>query len=339
MHYLITGHSGFKGSWLSLLLHKRGHRVSGISLNSEVNSIYKQDKFRKILENDIVCDIRDYKNLVNHFNHVNPEIIIHLAAQSLVRESYQDPLTTYETNVMGTINVLKASQSLKNLKTQIIITTDKVYKNSNKRTGYIESDPLGGHDPYSSSKAMADLATQSWLASFENVPTAIIRAGNVIGGGDKAKDRLIPDLIQSFDLGQKPYLRSPNAVRPWQFVLDCLNGYLLVVDSLLSGQSSSIWNIGPDYEYMRTVADVTKLAGQVWGNAAGWELDSSVQPHEDNFLLLNSDKARINLGWKEKLSFEESVEWTINWYKNVRNGADLFLETTKNIDKFDLINL
>lgn len=336
MHYLITGHSGFKGSWLSLLLHKRGHKVSGLSLNAVDNSIYNHDKFKKILEDDIVCDIRDYKNLAHHFKYVNPDVVIHLAAQSLVRESYKEPLTTYETNVMGTINVLKASQGIKNLKSQIIITSDKVYKNTNKKTGYTESDPLGGHDPYSSSKAMADLATQSWLASFENVPTAIIRAGNVMGGGDNSKDRLIPDLIQSFDLGLKPYLRFPNAVRPWQFVLDCLNGYLSVVDSLVSGNSSNVWNIGPDYKITKTVADVTKIAGQVWGTTADWELNSAVQPHEDNFLLLDSEKARRILGWKDKLSFEEVIDLTINWYKNVKNGADPFEETIKNIDDFEL---
>jgi len=252
-----------------------------------------------------------------------------------VRESYRDPITTYETNVMGTINVLKASQSLPNLKAQLIVTTDKVYKNVDKSTGYVESDPLGGQDPYSASKAMADIATQSWLASFDNAPTAIARAGNVIGGGDICEDRLIPDLVKSYSSDLIPKLRAPDAVRPWQHVLDCLNGYLVVVDALLDGNGSGAWNIGPDEAQVRSVADVTNIAGDIWERSIKWEQDSGFHPHEANLLLLNAEKARTKLGWQDKLSFEESIGWTINWYKNIHSGSEALKETRANIRAFE----
>ena len=224
MHFLITGHTGFKGAWLSMLLHARGHTVSGISLQPETNSLFIQANVQKFLERDIRCDINESSKLTSYFNETKPDVVIHLAAQALVRESYNNPITTFETNVMGTLNVMKASQQLRDLKGQLIVTTDKVYKNMNKTSGYVESEALGGQDPYSASKAMADIAAQSWLSSFDNPPTAIARAGNVIGGGDICADRLIPDLIQSYSNGSKPKLRAPNSIRPWQHVLDCLNG-------------------------------------------------------------------------------------------------------------------
>jgi CDP-glucose 4,6-dehydratase len=234
MHFLITGHTGFKGAWLSLLLRERGHNVSGISLEPENNTLYKSASIGKFFEHDIRCDIRDLDRLQRNFNSISPDVVIHLAAQALVRESYKDPIRTFETNVHGTINVLKASQNLPKLKAQLIVTTDKVYKNMDKLNAYIESDPLGGQDPYSASKAMADIATQSWLSSFVNAPTGIARAGNVIGGGDISTDRLIPDLIKSYTSGLTPRLRAPKAVRPWQHVLDCLNGYLSLVDAIIT---------------------------------------------------------------------------------------------------------
>ncbi len=335
MNFLITGHTGFKGAWLSLLLRERGHRVSGISLEPETNSLFAKAGLGNIFENDIRCDIRDYEKIAAHFIEVNPDVVIHMAAQALVRESYRDPTTTYETNVMGTINVLKASQLLPKLKAQLIITTDKVYRNVDKSTGYVESDPLGGHDPYSASKAMADIAAQSWLASFDNAPTAIARAGNVIGGGDVCKDRLIPELIDSFSSGTTPKLRSPNSIRPWQFVLDCLNGYLALIDALLVGTGSGTWNFGPEATQVRTVADVANFTGDIWECPTKWELDLGDHPHEANLLLLNADKARTKLGWSDKLSFEESIGWTINWYKNIENGSDALKETIANIRAFE----
>lgn len=336
MHFLITGHTGFKGAWLSLLLHERGHRVSGISLEPVTDSLFNKAKVSKLLEVDIRCDIRNLDELQKHFNAVNPDVVIHLAAQALVRESYKNPITTFDTNVMGTINVLKASHAIRRLQAQLIITTDKVYKNVNKASGYIESEALGGQDPYSASKAMADLATQSWLASFQNAPTAIARAGNVIGGGDLSADRLIPDLIKSYAAGLTPLLRAPNSVRPWQHVLDCLNGYLLLVEALLEGKGVGAWNFGPLESQIRTVAEVSDSAGATWGVQQNWKLDSSDHPHEASLLLLNSNKARTELGWHDKLNFEESISWTVNWYKNVCDGNNPLEETLKNIRDFEL---
>lgn len=335
MHYLITGHTGFKGAWLSLLLLERGHTVSGISLDPKENALFSRVNAAAFLENDIRCDIREPKKLETHFKDVNPDVVIHLAAQALVRESYKNPTGTFETNVFGTLNTLKASQQISNLKAQLIITTDKVYKNLSKKTGYLETDSLGGHDPYSASKAMADIATQSWISSFENPPTAIARAGNVIGGGDVCADRLMPDLIHSYKSGTIPKLRAPNSVRPWQHVLDCLNGYLMLVGNLIEGRATGAWNFGPDEIQIKTVADVADIASSIWGVEKSWESDSGNHPHEASLLMLNSNKARTELGWSDKLIFQESVEWTTHWYKNVNNGNNPLEETLKNIRDFE----
>ena len=331
MHFLITGHTGFKGAWLSLILRQRGHLVSGISLAPEVGSLFEGANIGKHLANDIRCDIRDLTKLTTRFKEINPDVVIHLAAQALVRESYRNPIVTFETNVIGTLNVLQASQQIGQLKAQLIVTTDKVYKNISKSTGYVETEGLGGQDPYSASKAMADMATQSWLSSFENAPTAIARAGNVLGGGDVCADRLMPDLIHSYSSGIMPKLRAPNSVRPWQHVLDCLNGYLTLVDAVIENKADGAWNFGPDENQSKTVADVANIAAKVWGVEKSWENDSGNHPHEASMLILNSNKARTNLGWSDKLSFEETIEWTTNWYKNVNSGKDPLEETLKNI--------
>ena len=335
MHFLITGHTGFKGAWLSLILQQRGHRISGVSLQPEVGSLFERANIGKFLENDIHCDIRDQNKLISHFERINPDVVIHLAAQPLVRESYKNPIETFETNVMGTVNVLKASQQVKQLRAQLIVTTDKVYKNTSKPSGYVETDTLGGQDPYSASKAMADIATQSWISSFENAPTVIARAGNVLGGGDVGADRLIPDLIKSYSSGTTPKLRASNSVRPWQHVLDCLNGYLTLVDAVIENKADGAWNFGPDENHSKTVADVANIAAAVWGVEKSWENDSGIHPHEASMLILNSSKARTNLGWSDKLSFEETIEWTTNWYKNVNSGKDPLEETLKNIRDFE----
>lgn len=335
MHYLITGHTGFKGAWLTLLLLERGHKVSGLSNDSPRNSLFEKAGIREFLEHDIRADVRNSSFLKESFKKFKPDVVIHMAAQSLVRESYLTPVETFETNVMGTLNVLKATQEIENLSAQLVVTTDKVYKNVNKRTGYIETDPLGGFDPYSASKAMADLGTQSWISSFEIPRTAIARAGNVIGGGDICADRLIPDLINSYSSGSTPKLRAPNSVRPWQHVLDCLNGYLTLVDALILDKGNGAWNFGPDENQSKTVADVADIAGAVWGVENSWEKDSGKHPHEASLLTLDNNKAKTKLNWTNKLSFEDSVKLTINWYKNVHNGQDALKETLKNIKFFE----
>lgn len=335
MHFLITGHTGFKGAWLSLLLHQRGHLVSGISLEPVEGSIFEAAQIRKLIENDVRCDIRELAKLKSHFKEINPDVVIHLAAQALVRESYKNPMDTFETNLMGTLNVLNASQQINDLKAQLVITTDKVYKNVGKTTGYLETEPLGGQDPYSASKAIADIATQSWLFSSDNPPTAIARAGNVIGGGDVCTDRLIPDLVKSYSSGVTPRLRAPNSVRPWQHVLDCLNGYLMLVDYEIQKRAGGAWNFGPDETQFKTVADVADIAGKVWGVDKNWESDLGNHPHESSLLMLNSNKARTELGWSDKLSFEESVNWTIDWYKNVFHHVEPLSAMIKNIEDFE----
>ena len=335
MHFLVTGHTGFKGAWLCLLLSHRGHQVSGLSMDARAGSLFEKARIQNCLSENIVCDIRDFTSVSNSFKSVNPDVVIHLAAQSLVRESYRDPATTFETNVIGTINVLRASQGLDNLKAQLIVTTDKVYNDLKIDGAYKESDPLGGDDPYSASKAMADIATQSWLKSFENVPTSIARAGNVIGGGDICKDRLIPDLVTSFINKSTPQLRYPNAVRPWQHVLDCLNGYLLLVDQMVNLNETGAWNFGPADSKSKTVAEVTERSGAIWGTDATWTQTPGNHPKESVNLLLDSSKARERLGWVDKLSFEESLDWTINWYRNVNQGKNPREETDENILKFE----
>ena len=335
MHFLITGHTGFKGAWLSLLLRQRGHLVSGIALDPATDSLFSLARIDELLEHDFRFDIRNAEGLKEKFQAINPDVVIHLAAQALVRESYKDPVATFDTNVMGTINVLNASRFLENLAAQLIVTTDKVYENVGKSTGYTETDPLGGKDPYSASKAMADIATQSWLSSFSNPQTAIARAGNVIGGGDVCLDRLIPDIIKAYSHGRIPKLRSPSSVRPWQHVLDCLDGYLTLVDGILDSGIGGAWNIGPNQSNFQSVANVSDLAGSIWGVDTKWNLDLDSHPHEAQLLTLNSEKARHQLGWTERLNFEESVAWTIDWYKNVANGAEPIDECLKNIVDFE----
>ncbi len=335
MHYLITGHTGFKGAWLSLMLTQRGHLVSGISLDPEVGSLFDRTNLGSYLENDIRANILDSAGLISKFKEIEPDVVIHFAAQALVPESYRNPIKTFETNVMGTLNVMAASQQLKELKAQLIITTDKVYKNTGKTSGFLESDQIGGEDPYSASKAMADMAAQSWLLSFDNPPTAIARAGNVIGGGDVCADRLMPDLINSYSLGLTPKLRAPNSVRPWQHVLDCLNGYLLLVDAVIHDKADGAWNFGPSIDQAKTVADVADIAGAAWGAETTWEVDLGNHPREATILMLNSNKARTELGWSDKLTFQESIQWTVDWHRNVNNHSEPLNEMLRNIKEFE----
>ena len=319
MHYLITGHTGFKGSWLSLILQMQGHTVSGISLDPLEKSLFNKAQLSTIFHNDLRIDIKDSDELSSAVKRIDPEIIIHLAAQPLVRESYKDPVGTFETNVLGTLNLLESTKELNNLRASLIITTDKVYKNHNHLRGYVETDELGGDDPYSASKAAADIATQSWVKSFSTTPVAIARAGNVIGGGDWAADRLIPELVKANQEKVLPTLRYPKAIRPWQHVLDCLNGYLLLIDKMLNEGISGEWNFGPNHMEQKSVQQVVESFGRAWGNSVSekfWILDGETQHHEAGYLLLDSSKAQSDLGWMEKLSFEESVAWTVEWFKS-----------------------
>jgi CDP-glucose 4,6-dehydratase len=340
MHYLITGHTGFKGSWLALMLQMQGHTVSGISLDPLEKSLFNQAKLSNLFQNDLRVDIRNSAKLSSAVKKIDPEIIIHLAAQPLVRESYRDPAGTFETNVLGTLNVLEATKGLLNLKATLIITTDKVYKNHNHLRGYVETDELGGDDPYSASKAAADIATQSWAKSFANTPVAIARAGNVIGGGDWATDRIIPDLVNAYSSNEIPTLRYPHAIRPWQHVLDCLNGYLNLVDSMIGTGVSGEWNFGPNLKDKHEVLDLVKVFAKAWGvqeSDSAWSIEETEQPHEAGYLLLDSQKARNSLGWRDELSFSDSIDWTANWFKATRTNDPLEV-TTNQIKEFFAIN-
>lgn len=336
MHFLITGHTGFKGSWLSLLLTQLGHTVSGLSLEPDDPSLFLLADVPECLRHDLRGDIRDANSIRHALSISQPDVMIHLAAQPLVRESYVAPRFTMETNVIGTLNVLEQAASSKSLRAILIVTTDKVYRNVGKFIGYLEEDPLGGEDPYSSSKAMADILCQSWVSSFPGPPTAVVRAGNVLGGGDFGKERLVPDLVAALQHGKPLNLRYPTAVRPWQHVLDCLNGYLCVVNDLWHSprRSSGPWNIGPEFDDPVTVESLGTEFARVWGAELSWLPDNSRKLKEAPLLLLDSSKAGLELQWRNRLSTKEAILWTAEWYARVRDGEIPYNVAVEQIDKF-----
>lgn len=335
MRILVTGHTGFKGAWLTVMLARLGHEVSGLSLDPEPRALYDQANISDLVRHDMRADIRNPAAVKAAFQQVNPELILHLAAQPLVRLSYKEPRFTFETNVMGSYNILEASQSLKSLKALVMVTTDKVYRNVNRTEGYREDEPLGGDDPYSASKAMADLLVQSWVKSFPGAPTAIVRGGNVIGGGDVSADRLLVDLIAGFAKGKPVDIRYPESVRPWQHVLDCLTGYLYVSKALLEGAGSGAWNIGPDEKSFIPVRQIADTAADLWGETAGWnDISGDSHAHEAGLLALDATRARTELGWSDLIPYPESLEWTIDWAKRVWSGENPRSATEEQIDRF-----
>jgi len=319
VRYLITGHTGFKGSWLSSMLSIQGHEIVGISLPAIDRSLYLEASLQDLFVKEHFIDIRDREKLVSAVKDAKADVAIHLAAQPLVRESYKIPIETYETNVIGTLNFLDGVQQSE-IGAALVITTDKVYKNENLLRGYVESDALGGHDPYSSSKAAADIATQSWIASFGSKNISVARAGNVIGGGDWAIDRLIPELINAFVENRPAKIRYPDSIRPWQHVADCLSGYISLTNKMIEGEYAGEWNFGPRINLENRVSHVADLVCANWGGNATWELDLSSQPHEAGYLLLDSTKARTNLNWGDNLDFESTLRWTVDFYRAVSNG-------------------
>ena len=336
MHYLITGHTGFKGAWLSLLLAERGHTVSGLALDPAPGSLFERTRLAELLVNDVRIDIRDPVATRDAVTAVAPDVVVHLAAQALVRESYRDPRYTYETNTLGTLHVLQAVESVPTVKAQLVITTDKVYRNVNQIWGYRETDALGGVDPYSASKAAADLITQSWMVGAgARIPTAIARAGNVIGGGDVCAERLMVDLVAAFSSGRPVTLRYPDAVRPWQHVLDCLSGYLDLIDALLGGElAGEAFNFGPDAGSFVPVGKVAAAVAALWGTDSVVKLDEQVHVHEANLLALDSRKAELELDWRNRLAFRDALAWTVDWEKSVRSGADARATTIAQIGAF-----
>lgn len=341
---LITGHTGFKGSWLALWLTELGASVVGYSLKPPT----EPSLFKAIgLEGSIIHiegDVRDEEYLNFVFQEYHPEFIFHLAAQPLVRLSYYEPKLTYETNVIGTVNILEAVRKTDSVRACIIVTSDKCYENKEWVYSYRENDPLGGYDPYSSSKACAEMVTAAYQNSFFNpeqygrthhVAVASVRAGNVIGGGDWAEDRLVPDCIRALAKGETIVIRNPLAIRPWQYVLDPLAGYLLLA-ALLYDEGvgySGAWNFAPPHENMLTVEEIVKLSVHYWGYGK-YIVDSASHPHEARFLKLDASKARALLGWKPVYNIFETMERTINWYKSFYNGmnkADLYELTRSEI--------
>lgn len=318
---LVTGHTGFKGSWLSIWLNEMGAKVIGYSLdpNTQNDNFVLSNISNKII--DIRADIRDIEKLKEVFKIYQPEIVFHLAAQPLVRLSYKKPRQTYEVNVMGTLNVIECIRKNNCTKVGIFITTDKCYENKEQVWGYRENDSLGGYDPYSSSKACAELVIEAYRNSFmdtQNIST--VRAGNVIGGGDWSKDRLIPDCIKTLESSEKIInIRNPNAIRPWQFVLEPLAGYLLLAEKMYNNkQYCGAWNFGPDVDSIINVWEISKMLTKKYGLGKLKDVSNQSQPHEASLLSLDTSKARFILGWKPKLNIEQALDMTVEWYKNYK---------------------
>ena len=342
---LVTGHTGFKGSWLSIWLHELGAEVVGVGLDpySEKDNFVLSGIGNKI-KADIRADIRDGKQMKEIFAEYQPEIVFHLAAQPLVRLSYDIPVETYDTNVMGTIHIMEAIRATRSVKVGVMITTDKCYDNCETLEGYVETDPFGGYDPYSSSKGACEVAIQSWRRSFFNpedygkkhtVSLASVRAGNVIGGGDWAKDRIIPDCIRALEAGKVIDIRSPKAVRPWEHVLEPLSGYMLLAQLMWDNPTEYCegWNFGPEAEGVSTVWEV---ASEVIKNYGLGELKDSSDPnavHEAKLLMLNINKAKSRLGWYPRMNMQQCMELVVDWYKKYQT-EDIYELCVKEIMHF-----
>jgi CDP-glucose 4,6-dehydratase len=342
----LTGHTGFKGSWLSIWLSQLGADVTGYALEAPTSpSLFEQAAVSTCVRS-ICGDIRDYPKLKSAIADSRPETIIHMAAQSVVRRSYEDPIETYSSNVMGTVHLLEAVRQLGQPSTIVNITSDKCYENKEWAWGYRENDSLGGHDPYSNSKACAELVTSAFCDSYfhnngHHVAVATARAGNVIGGGDWTRDQLIPDLMRAF-LGAKPCLiRSPAAIRPWQFVLEPLRGYLLLAERLAENPSAfgAAWNFGPVEGDARPVSWIAERLVKLWGPGAAWCSDAATHPHEARYLKLDVSRARTDLGWQPVLPLAAALDWTLTWYRAFHTGADLRRLTRAQIEEYETISI
>jgi CDP-glucose 4,6-dehydratase len=324
----LTGHTGFKGGWLSLWLTSMGAQVHGYSLApSSTNSFFEEIGISNVITKSTLGDIRDYKKLNSALIDSNASIVFHLAAQPLVIESYKDPKETYETNVMGTINLFDSIRNSKSVKTIVNITTDKCYENQESIWPYRENDPLGGYDPYSSSKSCVEILSSSYRSSFFNdkgIYLATVRAGNVIGGGDWSNNRLVPDFFRSIEDNKELLIRSPSSIRPWQHVLDPLYGYLLLSEKLtIEGKLfAQAWNFGPNDKNIKTVSWILNFLSEKY-NKKNWIQDFSEKPHETKVLKLDSTKAKINLNWQPQYSVEESLNKTVSWHNEWKKGNSM----------------
>lgn len=321
---LVTGHTGFKGSWLALWLHSLGARVHGYALApASTPSLWKLLGLDAEVKGRI-DDVRDLAAVRCAFEEDKPEIVFHLAAQSLVRPSYEDPVGTYATNVMGTVHVLEAAKGSAATRVVINVTSDKCYENRETNQAYVETDAMGGHDPYSSSKGCSELVTSAYRKSFlKNQGLASARAGNVIGGGDWAADRLVPDLVRATLRGEAAMIRNPGAIRPWQHVLEPLAGYLALAEKLWSDPArfAGGWNFGPALADALPVKDVADTFVRTWGKPASWKTDGGSHPHEAHYLRLDASKAQRELGWKPRLGLKDAIAWSADWYRKQAAGA------------------
>ncbi|MHB8741998.1 MAG: CDP-glucose 4,6-dehydratase [Sulfuricaulis sp.] len=344
----ITGHTGFKGSWLSLWLQSMGATVTGFSLPPPTDpSLFVVARVHQGMES-INGDIRDLEQLQTAMQRCKPEIVVHMAAQSLVRYSYQDPIDTYSTNVMGTVNVLEAVRRVGSVKAVINVTSDKCYENREWVWGYRENEPMGGHDPYSSSKGCAELVTSAYRRSFFNtddyashgVALASVRAGNVIGGGDWARDRLIPDIIRAIEKRIPVLIRSPDAIRPWQHVLEPLSGYLLLAERLYREgvKYAEGWNFGPADTDAQPVRWIVQKLCDAWGDGASWKPDTQTGPHEAHYLKLDCSKARISLGWKPVWSLQQAIAKIVAWQKAASGNGNMRTLTLSQIADYQMLD-
>lgn len=319
----ISGHSGFKGSWLAVWLSSLGAECFGYSLAQDQSQKWRFEMLAPLMGQQ-EGDINDYAALAEAMEKFQPELAIHLAAQALVRLSYQEPLATFAANVMGTATVLEAVRQSLSPRCVLIVTTDKCYEDQQWPWGYRETDRLGGYDPYSASKAAAELVCGAWRSSFlaeAGVAVMSARAGNVIGGGDWAQDRLVPDLVRAFSSGQSVHLRKPQAVRPWQHVLEPLGGYMHLLRLAFEGQPvAGAWNFGPDESQIQTVEWMTEQFSKAWGAKFQWTRDEGPHPHETELLRLDCSKARGLLGWRPVLGAAQALEWTAQWYRRALAG-------------------
>jgi CDP-glucose 4,6-dehydratase len=340
---LITGHTGFKGGWLTLWLASMGSRVIGYALAPNTTpSLFNLALAGHADCDSRIADVRDYATLKSVLLETRPDTVFHLAAQPLVRRSYAMPRETYETNVMGTVNLLDAVREAESVRAVVVVTSDKCYENREWHWGYREDEPMGGHDPYSNSKGCAELVTAAMRNSFfsagdhSRAAVATARAGNVIGGGDWSEDRLIPDLLRAISSGQPANIRNPGAIRPWQHVLEPLSGYLLLARRLHEqGQThASAWNFGPADEDALTVAQIADHMVRRWGPPAAWTQDGQSHPHEARYLKLDSSKSRALLGWKPRLRAADALDWVVDWQRALANGENARITTLDQINRY-----